>query len=388
MKLFDIQAHRRPFLGVIMPVSKKHLGVYRVEGKTGVSFGISYTHPQTGQRIRKIVREVTSEAQAAEARAIEIADAKRGALNKAYGLHDKGKPVLFEDMAKLYLSDWSAQNKNYRTDKHRVGALTSFFKGKLMSDITSWHVTQFKSSKAKEVSKNTVNKYLSLGSQIYVMAKKWDKYKGDNPFLEAGRYKIPKPKKPGCLNPEQVAAIMAEIKHPVKRDMVEFAYNTGWRISEIIGLKWADVDLDKATAWLVDTKNRNTVEIQLSDAAVAIIRRQQKNGEHVFCFKNGQPFKTGIPTVFIQAAKRAGVPLPQRRAWHILRRTWATMFLQAGGDVETLRQLGNWKDHKMPLWYAEAADSKLKQNILNKIPQPKLSGRNLAETPKSNKSST
>lgn len=45
------------------------------------------------------------------------------------------------------------------------------------------------------------------------------------------------------------------------------------------------------------------------------------------------------------------------------------MFLQNGGDVETLRQLGNWKDFSMPMWYADAAGREHKKKILNRIPR-------------------
>jgi integrase len=167
-----------------------------------------------------------------------------------------------------------------------------------------------------------------------------------------------------------VGAIMAEITHSVKRDMVEFAYNTGWRISEITGLKWSSVDIERGCAWVIDPKNGNSVELELSDRAVEIIAGQDRRGEHVFCMLNGKPFKTGLHGGFIEAAKRAGVDLPPRRAWHILRRTWATMFLQNGGDVETLRVLGNWRDYSMPMWYAEAAGAEHKRKILNQLPKP------------------
>lgn len=61
-----------------MAKSKKYLGVYTVEGKRGISFGIGYIHPQTGERVRKILKNVTSEADAFGLRSIEIADAARG----------------------------------------------------------------------------------------------------------------------------------------------------------------------------------------------------------------------------------------------------------------------------------------------------------------------
>lgn len=356
---------------------KKYNGVYPVKGKNGISYGVDYVNPQTGQRIRKILKGCTSEADAFEKRSIEIADAARGAINKAYGIQSRGIAILFNDMVDLYLKNWSADNKESRTDLFRSVRLKAFFQGRLMSDITPFLVEKFKRQMVKDRSKNTVDKWLSLGSQVFEKARVWGEYNGENPFLKVGRFKVKKGKKPGSLSPEQVYLIMEQISHSVKRDMVEFCYNTGWRISEITGLQWDDVTPESKKAWIVDPKNTNTVEVELSDTALELIVKQEKNGPFVFSHKNGKPYKTGITDVFKNAAAKAGVPLPPRKVWHILRRTWASMFLQHGGDVETLRVLGNWKDYSMPMWYADSANSNRKREILNRIPKP--DGRKKAE---------
>jgi len=237
-----------------------------------------------------------------------------------------------------------------------------------MSDLTPFMIEKYKMIRVKDVAKNTVNKELILGKQIYQKAIEWGKYNGENPFDKATKFKVKKPQKPGSLSPEEVKAIRDEIKHQVKADMVDFDFNTGWRISEIRNLKWKDVDLEAGLAWITDPKNSEPVEIDLNDEANRIISRQKKRSEYVFCHKNGNPFKTNICDVIKNAAKRAGVYLPPRKAWHILRRTWASMMLQSGCDVETLRELGNWKDFSMPMWYADAGDSKHKKKMLNRLP--------------------
>jgi integrase len=372
-----LQAMHFLFKGVTMAKtnkekkSEKFVGIYTVTGKTGVSYGINYAHPLTGARVRKIIKGCTSEEEAYNLRSIEIADAHRGALDKAYGRVSKRKAYPFEDMIDLYL-EWSKDNKrSYPTDKQRASSLRKFFNRKLMTDITPFMIEKFKSVRSKKVTKNTVNKYLILGSQIFQKAIEWDKYSGPNPFHHVTRYKIRKGKKPGSLTPGQVKAIMDEIKHPVKKDMVEFDFNTGWRISEIINLKWKDVNLKKGLAWIADPKNAEPVEIELNDVAAKIISRQTRRSEYVFCHLNGKRFKTGLFKIIKSAADRAGVPLPPRKAWHILRRTWASVMLQEGCDVETLRVLGNWKDYSMPMWYADAGNSEHKRKILNRIPKLK-----------------
>lgn len=362
--------------------SKKYLGVYTVKGKRGLSYGIDYIHPLTGERVRKILREATSEAEAFGVRSIELADAKRGALNKAYGIKAQSKVISFEAMVTEYLK-WSEDNKDsWETDTYRATALLRAFKGKLMSDINPFVVEKFKRAEAKRVSKKTVNRYLSLGSQVFEKAIEWDKYDGQNPFLNG--FKIKKDKKPGALTPEQVVAIRGQINHPVKKAMVGFAFYTGWRISEICKLKWEDLNLEAGTAWIVDPKNGETVEIELDVRAVAIIRGLERYGSCIFCRKNGKPFKGRLQRVIKNAAKEAGVELPPRKVWHIFRRTWASIMLQNGCDVETLRVLGNWKDHSMPLWYAEAAGRRQRKEALSRLPDLDRGGdgRNMAEIDK------
>jgi len=357
--------------------SKKHRGVYIVEGKTRTSYGIDYIHPQTNQRVRKILKNATSEEQAAGIRAIEIADAKRNVLNAAYNIKEnKTKPVLFEDMIKAYLK-WSRENKDsWQTDEHRAKPLKKAFKGKLMSDINSWVVEKYKVARGKHVQKATVNKELIFASQVFEKAVEWAKFEGENPFLN--RFKIKKGKKPGALTPEQVEAIIAEVDHPVKRDMIRFAYHQGWRISEIRKVQWADVDLERGLAWIIDPKNGESVQIPLGEEALKIISKQDRRGEYVFCHLNGNPYKTNLQDCFKNAAARAGVSLPPRKRWHILRRTWASEFLNAGGHVEDLRVQGNWKDTSMPLWYAEAQGIEARRGVLDRM--PKLAdGRNLPE---------
>ncbi len=367
--------------------NNRYRGIYKKEGKTGTSYGIDYIHPLTGQRVKKILKGVSSIEEALKLRSIEIADASRGAIDKAYGLKPKTAVVSFEAMTDSYLK-WSKDNKkSWDTDEHRAKPLKKAFKGKLMSDINPFIIEKYKSMRAKSVTKATVNKELITGSQIFEKVIEWEKRNGENPFkTKKIRFKIKKGKKPGALSPGEVKAIRDEITHEVKRDMVDFAFNAGWRISEIRKLKWDDTDIEAGTAWIIDPKNTESVKVELNDVALEILKRQQKRSEYVFCHKNGKPFKTNLHGVLKNAVKRAGVYLPPRKAWHILRRTWASMFLQGGGDVETLRVLGNWKDISMPLWYAEAGDSEYKKKALNKIPRlddiENEDGRKMEETGK------
>ena len=127
-----------------------HRGVFTRKGKTGISYGIDYIHPLTGLRVKKNLKNAQSEKEALDLRSIEIADARRGAVNLAYGLKAKDNAVSFASMVDEYVK-WAKENKkSWITDEHRGKPLTEAFKGKLMSDINPFVVEKYKVARVKE----------------------------------------------------------------------------------------------------------------------------------------------------------------------------------------------------------------------------------------------
>ena len=241
-------------------------------------------------------------------------------------------------------------------------------------------VEKYKMAKAKALKKTTVNKHLSFLRQVFEKAIDWEKYDGPNPLEKVKQFKVNKGKKPGALAPGDVTALLDKIKHPVRCDMVDFAFQSGWRISEIRNLKLEDVDLKSCLAWIADLKNGQSVEIELNDEALEIIRGQPQRSEFVFCMVCGKQYTTNCFDGIYSAAKRAGVQLPKGKAWHAFRITWATLMHQNGADIPTLQQLGNWKNPHMPLHYAQPSNRERKRALLNKLPS--VNGRNLPEKQK------
>lgn len=352
--------------------SKKYPGVYTVEGVKGKSYGITYYHPASHKRVQKIIRGCKTEKEADDFRSIEIADASRGLLHMKYDLKGSTKVISLKAAVELYRAWAEVNKKSYYVEKFKYPGLCSAFDGKLLSDITPAHIEQFKADRVKEVSKKTVNQELILLRQIYVKAAEWKKYEGQNPAKLVKNFKIPRDRKPGCFIPDEVAAIIQAIKHPVKRDMVRFAYYTGWRISEIRKLKWDAVDPVSGIAFIMSAKNGENARIVISEEVIDIIVRQPRKSEYVFCKHNGDPYRSCLNGVIRSAAKEAGITLPPRKKWHLFRRTWATTMLQQGVDIPTIMEMGNWKDASMPLWYGDSMRDGSKRSHANKIPKLKI----------------
>jgi len=145
-----------------------------------------------------------------------------------------------------------------------------------------------------------------------------------------------------------------------------FAISTGLRQANVLGMRWARVDLDRRLVWVEgsEAKNGKAITVPLNqDAVAALLTVQGQHPEFCFTFR-GKPFKE-IKTAFIAACVRAGLgsyttmARSQSRGvhysgftWHGLRHTWATWHIQAGTPVEVLQKLGAWSDLRMVLNYS------------------------------------
>ncbi len=139
----------------------------------------------------------------------------------------------------------------------------------------------------------------------------------------------PKPlPRPGLLDDD--AKRLVDAAEPEWRAMIALAL-AGLRLGELLGLRWADVDLTKRRVAIRRTLVRGIAgppergrppRIALDEQAVAALRAHPRDGGRlVFCGDNGAPLTPGQTNwPLYRACDRAGVP---RRGWDALRRRCA-----------------------------------------------------------------
>lgn len=175
-----------------------------------------------------------------------------------------------------------------------------------------------------------------------------------------------KKKKPRVwITRTQWAKLYAELP-PHMKPMAEFAIETGLRQSNVLGLTWSRVDIERKLVWVEaeDTKADNALAVPLSTKALDVLKNQKdQHDEFVFTYR-GKPVKE-IKTAFIAACVRAGVGRIDDSgrytgfSWHGFRHTWATWHRQAGTPLEVLQELGGWADLRMVMNYAHHAPGHL-----------------------------
>ncbi|MFQ5328716.1 MAG: tyrosine-type recombinase/integrase [Thermodesulfobacteriota bacterium] len=141
-------------------------------------------------------------------------------------------------------------------------------------------------------------------------------------------------------------------------DITLFCAFTGCRFSEAAHLTWEHVNLDRATAQFVDTKNKETRTVFLVDEILAVLDRigTGGTGEHVFKMKDGGPYRY-TPKPFKTAVKHLGLNEgrgPRDRAmFHTLRHTAATHAARRGVPVKDMQIAFGWKTPSMVFRYAK-----------------------------------
>ncbi len=164
-------------------------------------------------------------------------------------------------------------------------------------------------------------------------------------------------KKVRWLTLEQANRMLKELPSHLK-EMVAFSLATGLRASNVTGLQWAEIDLEKRHAWIHpdEAKMKKAIPVPLNDNALDVLHaRRDKDPKYVFTYK-GKSIQQCNTKAWKKALERAGI---ENFRWHDLRHTWASWHVQQGTSLQELQQLGGWSSFEMVLRYAHLSSDHL-----------------------------
>ena len=226
--------------------------------------------------------------------------------------------------------------------------LDPYLGDKKLAEITGdvvWSICQRETLKGNRPA--TVNRYLAVVRGILRMARDEWQWIDNYPKIKLLSGEVERDR---WLTREEADRLVAACASHLAA-IVRFALATGCRASEITGLEWNRVDLERRTAWLNHTKNGTPRGVPLNDDAVAVLEAEKgRNPRHCFTYR-GEPIRWGVcNTGWLEAVKRA--ELTDFR-FHDLRHTWASWHRQAGTSTDELKELGGWRSRVMVDRYAK-----------------------------------
>jgi len=157
---------------------------------------------------------------------------------------------------------------------------------------------------------------------------------------------------------------------------------TGMRLSEAIGMQIKFLELPDSFAYVPTTKNGDPRGVHLPPVIVATLanhpRGLDRPEETVFRFR-----KCGrLYTWLSEALDKAGIALPARTGFHVLRHTWATWMRRYGGlDTRGLVGTGAWADEASAARYEHVvASEEAKRADLLPVENARISDAENAES--------
>ena len=119
-------------------------------------------------------------------------------------------------------------------------------------------------------------------------------------------------------------------KNDIANSVIKFLTIRGFRSGEATQLKWSELDLERRIVNLEDTKTGRSIR-PLSNAAIEIIRSQERTGEYVFG-RQGRPI-ANLQHPFIKLG------LDKSVTPHVLRHSLASLAADLGMADHTISRL-------------------------------------------------
>lgn len=185
---------------------------------------------------------------------------------------------------------------------------------RLLADITPALLLEYREKLAAEVidaktkkirSASTINKYLfSLSHVFRVAIEEWN-WMNENPVQKTSKMKIKNERVRFLSDKEKMALLKAcrESQSEYLYIVVLMALTTGARFSEIISLKWSEVDFDRRMIRLLDTKNGENRSVPLVDSVKAELMKLKEVPR--------------IDTDYVFARRDGKKPIELRKHWYI-----------------------------------------------------------------------
>jgi integrase/recombinase XerD len=186
------------------------------------------------------------------------------------------------------------------------------------------------------------------------LGRPWDP--GDIPY--------PKGQKtlPVVLSPEEVSQFFAAVPSLKHRAILMTAYAAGLRVSEVLGLRVADIDSQRMVLRVRQGKGRQDRYVMLAPRLLEVLRQYWRAARpRTWLFPGTDPAKplsvTAVQHACRQATLRAGLGKPVTP--HTLRHSFATHLLEAGTDLRTIQLLLGHRSLRTTATYTHVSAERL-----------------------------
>lgn len=272
--------------------------------------------------------------------------------------------ATFDELFEAYVSDHSKLNKlTWREDidKYRRHIQKRIGKKKL-SAITRADISHIHNAVTKAGHRTTANRVLALISGVYGWAIK-EEHWHSNPAKGIRRNK--ELARARFIQSDEMPRFFAALRdEPNKtvRDYLLTALLTGARRSNVLEMRWEDINFDRSEWFIGRTKNGESQTVCLSPEAVEVLRNRMPAEPTGFVFPGTG--RTGHFTspdkAWERVLERAGIT---NLRIHDLRRTLGSWQARAGASLIIIGKSLNHRDPKTTAIYARLDSDPVRDSV-------------------------
>ncbi|WP_035350854.1 tyrosine-type recombinase/integrase [Edaphobacter aggregans] len=329
---------------------KNRDGIFQRRGQFWMSFQDS-----RGKRHQCVLKGVISLTEAKNRRALKIAEIEK---HKLLG-HVPATKDVFATIIPNYLIHQKARltPESYERTRGILEVhLKSFFGTMPLAGIRRADVQKYITQRLGEVSTDTVIKEINVLKHLLGLAMEWEMIP-KNPAYRMGGKKDNMKASPGrvrYLQPAELNVVLEACPEWLRPIASLLAY-TGMRRSEVLRLRWRDLDIKGGEIMLPKTKNGDARVVHLNDRASDVVKSLTRGFPAARVFSEDITAEN-VSVAFIRACRSVGIA---DFSLHDLRHTMASWMRMTGSDLQDVaKQLGH-RDLRMTNRYAHLSGDHL-----------------------------
>lgn len=251
------------------------------------------------------------------------------------------------DLMVRYLLEVTSTKRGADVEEIRIGCfqndpIASF----ALNEIGPSDIAAFRDRRLRQVKPATVRRELTIVRHIFEVARReWGHPLTANPAAEVRR-PADSAARDRRLAPGEYARLMQAVAGCYNKSIepiIVLAIHTGLRRSELLGLSWRRVDLERRLAHIPLTKTGKPRTVPLTGEACAILSNRQRSGDSIFSVS-----PTALRLAWSRITKRSG--LVDLR-FHDLRHEAISRFFEMGLSLPEVALISGHRDPRMLFRY-------------------------------------
>ena len=248
--------------------------------------------------------------------------------------------VTLGDLVIRYAEEIAPSHKSSLPETYRLRAISRSWIGELdIRYLNKQQFAQYQKDRLEKVSVASVHAELSLIRRVLDTAIKHWGYDIVENVIKTMKYSKGSVSRTRRLEANEKNRILASAKSQRNNyicSVIEFAIETGMRRSEILKLKWHDINLETGFASLYDTKNGEDRKVPLTKRCIEVLNQLSRNHEYVFPIS-----ATCLNQAWRRAVKKAEI---KDLRFHDLRHEAVSRFFEMGMSVPEVALISGHKD--------------------------------------------